>query len=156
MYLGKHRVCCNTYPESCILHLTKGKLWFAWVLLKHSWSNRFGKWNAACHDNITSAEGKRLTDNSSRPRKMALPFSHHGNITVFRVLKSFRNTKQQACRTSRRQSCIVSISFSTVFFSRGVYEETVARFFSCTFTFKVLSWKQITKKKNKRKIISPA
>ena len=88
--------------------------------------------------------------------KMVLPFSHHGNITVLRVLKSFRNTKQQACRTSRRQSCIVSISFSTVFFSRGVYEETVARFFSCTFTFKVLSWKQIIKKKNKRKIIGPA
>ena len=88
--------------------------------------------------------------------KNGITFSHHGNITVLRVLKSFRNTKQQACRTSRRQSCIVSISFSTVFFSRGVYEEKVARLFSCTFTFKVLSWKQIIKKKNKRKIIGPA
>ena len=30
MYLKKHHVCYCLHPESCILHLTKGKLWFAW------------------------------------------------------------------------------------------------------------------------------
>ena len=35
MYFKKHHVYYCLHPESCILHLTKGKLWFAWFC--NSW-----------------------------------------------------------------------------------------------------------------------
>ena len=145
MYLAKYRGCYSIHPETCILH-------FAWFLLKHSWNNSFGKSNVDCTNNTCCAEGKWLIDNSSRPLKNGIafvvlwpkteslePFSHHGSITVLRVLESCINIKQQACRTSRRQNnkyilfvpwimhCLYFIS--SVFLSTGVYEETVAAFF---------------------------
>ena len=62
IYFAKHRVCYSLHPELFILHLTKGKLWFAWFLLKHSWNNQFGKLNADYHAILLP-----LKENNSRP-----------------------------------------------------------------------------------------
>ena len=144
MYLAKHSGCYSIRPETCILLLTKGKLWFAWFSLKYSCNNRFGKSNADCTDKAASAERKRPIDNSSRPLKkwhcifrfitknrilrtlevVMLTSRKHNSIEGLRIMQSATN---KFCLYL--ELCIASISFSTVFLSTGVYEETVAGFF---------------------------
>ena len=82
IYFAKHRVCYSLHPELFILHLTKGKLWFAWFLLKHSWNNQFGKLNADNHSNTASDEGKQL----KATQKLAL---HRRFIIDNRILGTF-------------------------------------------------------------------
>ena len=48
--------------QTIILHLTKGKLWSSWFLLKYSWNNQFGKLNADYHAILLP-----LKENNSRP-----------------------------------------------------------------------------------------
>ena len=79
------------------------------------------------------------------------PFSHHGNITALRFLKSCKKTsssrlvEHQGGKTFTKfysclELCIASISFSTVFSRTGIYEETISMVFSpYNFIFIVLS-----------------